>query len=29
LAALPGGIAYSLYKKEENFDTILTKPGTL
>jgi len=29
LASLPGGIAYSMYKKEENFDGILTKPETL
>ncbi len=29
LASLPGGIAYSMYKKEENFDAILTKPETL
>ena len=28
LASLPGGIAYSMYKKEENFDAILTKPET-
>jgi len=29
LASLPGGVAYSMYKKEENFDGILTKPETL
>ncbi len=29
LASLPGGIAYSMYKKEENFDAVLTKPETL
>ncbi|RPJ83677.1 MAG: UPF0104 family protein [Acidobacteria bacterium] len=29
LSSLPGGIAYSMYKKEENFDAILTKPETL
>ncbi|MFB3904399.1 MAG: lysylphosphatidylglycerol synthase transmembrane domain-containing protein [Acidobacteriota bacterium] len=29
LSSLPGGVAYSMYKKEENFDAILTKPETL
>ncbi|HXK58871.1 MAG TPA: lysylphosphatidylglycerol synthase transmembrane domain-containing protein [Acidobacteriota bacterium] len=28
LASLPGGVAYSLYKKEEHFDAMLSKPGT-
>lgn len=29
LASLPGAVAYSFYKKEENFDQILTKPEAL
>lgn len=28
LSSLPGGVAYSLYKKEEDFDAVLTKPET-
>ncbi len=29
LASIPGAVAYSFYKKEENFDQILTKPEAL
>jgi glycosyltransferase 2 family protein len=29
LASLPGGVAYSLYKKEDGFDNIVAKPETL
>jgi glycosyltransferase 2 family protein len=29
LASLPGGVAYSLYKREESFENIIAKPETL